>query len=135
MVVGYNPEIQKNIKIGKKNNQNFVNIPTGDLVYKLEYLTKFYGIVFKRQEESYTSKASFFDFDDIPVYDENDTKTYSFSGKRISRGQYKTAKGIILNADLNGALNILTKSSLGGSSLTILQCSGNLDMPLRIRVA
>lgn len=59
------------------------------------------------QEESYTSKASFIDDDRIPVYGEEPTK---FSGKRISRGQYRTADGTVINADLNGSANILRKA-------------------------
>ena len=68
------------------------------------------------QEESYTSKASFLDNDDIPNYekDKKDTKTssykYKFSGKRIKRGLYKTKEGILINADVNGASNIIRKA-------------------------
>ena len=57
-------------------------------------------------EESYTSKSSFLDLDDIPTFKEGEK--YKFSGKRISRGLYKT-KNIIINADVNGSYNILRK--------------------------
>lgn len=60
-------------------------------------------------EESYTSKASFFDKDELPIYGENDN--YKFSGKRIKRGLYRDSKGNIWNADLNGAANIMRKCS------------------------
>ena len=59
LVIGYNETLQKNINLGKANNQNFVNIPMGNIKEKLEYLCKIYGIKFTKQEESYTSKASF----------------------------------------------------------------------------
>ena len=60
------------------------------------------------REESYTSKASFLDNDEIPTYKEKGEKT-CFSGKRITRGNYKTKNGTVINADLNGAANILRK--------------------------
>ena len=90
LVVGYNEMFQRNSHIGKRNNQNFVNIPYGQLRSKLEYLCRLNGIVFVKQEESYTSKSSFWDRDDIPVYKADNPREYQFSGKRVHRGQYKT---------------------------------------------
>lgn len=110
LVVGYNPTIQQNSNMGKVNNQNFVNLPIGQLRDKLNYLCKRYNINFVEQEESYTSKADFLADDDIPTYKAFDSKTYTFSGKRIQRGLYQSSTGILLNADCNGALNILRKS-------------------------
>lgn len=133
LVVGYNETFQQNIKIGKQNNQNFVNIPFGKLRSKLEYLCELNDIVFVKQEESYTSKASFWDKDVIPVYNADHPQKYHFSGKRVKRGLYRTATGKLLNADVNGALNILRKSSVVG--LTALYSSGEVDTPVRIRVA
>jgi len=112
LVVGYNETFQRNSDLGKRNNQTFVNIPYGKLCTKLEYLCKLNGIVFIRQEESYTSKASFWDNDDIPVYSSGDPQNYEFSGRRIKRGIYQTSDGKPINADVNGALNILKKSSV-----------------------
>ncbi|OXB93747.1 hypothetical protein B9L23_02005 [Parageobacillus galactosidasius] len=51
----------------------------------MNHLCKFYGIKFFKQEESYTSKASFFDGDEIPEYNADNPKEYKFSGKRIKR--------------------------------------------------
>lgn len=135
IVVGKNKEMKKNINIGKQNNQIFVQIPTSILAEKLKYLSEYNQIAYVEQEESYTSKADFFSNDTIPTYDLTLKTKHSFSGKRISRGQYKSATGKTINADVNGALNIMLKSSLGGSKLTTLQSSGNLDMPMRIRVS
>ena len=67
------------------------------------------GIPVIETEESYTSKASLIDKDPIPVYKEEDRLEYHFSGKRISRGQYESKEGTILNADVNGAGNIIRK--------------------------
>ena len=132
LVLGYNEDFQRNSNIGSINNQNFVNIPYGKLRDKLIYLCKLYGIEFKLQEESYTSKASFFDGDEIPIYDKENPQEYKFSGKRIKRGLYQTKKGKLINADCNGALNILRKSKV--VDLSILYNRGELNTPKRIRV-
>ena len=133
LVIGYNETLQRNINIGRKNNQNFVNIPVGNIKEKLEYLCKLYGIKFAKQEESYTSKASFLDNDKIPKYNQDNPIEYKFSGRRIKRGLYKTKKSILINADVNGALNILKKSSV--VNLKILYSSGEVDTPVRIRIS
>ncbi|AVQ25341.1 RNA-guided endonuclease InsQ/TnpB family protein [Fusobacterium periodonticum] len=132
LVLGYNEDFQRNSNIGSINNQNFVNIPYGKLRDKLIYLCKLYGIEFKLQEESYTSKASFFDGDEIPVYDKENLQEYVFSGKRIKRGLYQTSAGKLINADCNGALNILRKSKV--VDLSVLYNRGELNTPKRIRV-
>lgn len=93
LVVGYNETFQRGSHIGKQNHQNFVNIPYGQLRSKLEYLCKLNGIAFVKQEESYTSKSSFWDKDAIPVYNADNPKEYQFSGDRIHRGLYRTAGG------------------------------------------
>ena len=133
MIVGYNETFQKDSYIGKTNNQSFVNIPYGKLREKLEYLCQLNGIAYVKQEESYTSKASFWDKDIVPVYNDDNPKTYTFSGKRIHRGMYQTASGECLNADVNGALNILRKSNV--VSLKGLYTRGEVDTPIRIRIA
>ena len=71
-------------------------------------------------------KASFWDEDAIPAYKSDDTEEYHFSGKRINRGQ-------VLNADVNGALNIMRKSSV--VDVNILYSRGEVDTPIRIRIA
>ncbi|MEZ7718130.1 transposase [Leptotrichia wadei] len=133
IVLGYNEDFQRKSNIGSINNQNFVNIPYGKLRDKLIYLCKLYGIEFKLQEESYTSKASFFDGDEIPIYDKENLQEYIFSGKRIKRGLYQTSTGKLINADCNGALNILRKSKV--VDLSVLYNRGELNTPKRIRIA
>lgn len=133
LVVGYNETFQRGNNLGKQTNQNFVNIPYGKLRDKLQYLCELNGIAFVKQEESYTSKASFWDKDDIPVYNADNPQEYEFSGNRIHRGVYKTKDGVVFNADVNGALNILRKSSVVG--LEALYGRGEVDTPVRIRVA
>lgn len=133
LVVGYNETFQRGSNIGKQNNQNFVNIPYGLLRSKLEYLCELNDIIFVKQEESYTSKASFWDKDDLPVYNADNPTEYPFSGKRVHRGLYKAANGKVFNADINGALNIMRKSSV--VDMNILYSRGEVDTPVRIRIA
>ena len=133
LVCGYNETFQRNSNIGKANNQTFVNIPFGKLREKFEYLCKLYSLRFVEQEESYTSKSSFFDMDILPKFEEDKPQTYSFLGKRIKRGLYQTSKDYLLNADVNGALNILRKSNV--VDLEVLYSRGVVDTPTRIRIA
>lgn len=133
IVCGYNETFKNKPNLGKKNNQAFTAIPFGTLREKIEYLCKLYGISYTKQEESYTSKASFFDKDNIPVYNDDNPKKYVFSGKRVKRGLYKTKDGKLINADVNAALNILSKSKV--VDLTVLYNRGELDTPIRIRIA
>ena len=133
LIAGYNVTFQRNSHIGKQNNQNFVNIPYGSLRDKLAYMCELNGITYVEQEESYTSKASFWDKDNIPVYNNDNPKEYEFSGNRVHRGLYKTANGKTFNADINGALNIMRKSSV--VDMNILYGRGEVDTPIRIRIA
>lgn len=132
IVVGYNLDWKRNINIGSCNNQNFAQIPHGNLRFKIKSLCERYEINYVEQEESYTSQGDFFANDTLPVYNADNPQEYNFSGKRISRGQYRTYQGTIINADCNGALNILRKSNL--VDLRVLQARGCLDQPERIRV-
>ena len=133
IVVGYNDGFQENPNLGKVNNQNFVMIPLGKLKSRLEYLCKQYGINFVLQEESYTSRASFFDNDEMSKWNSQNPKQGNFSGKRVYRGLYQTSTGYKFNADVNAALNILRKSKL--IDLSALQCRGEVYPPLRIRIS
>ena len=133
LVIGYNQSFQCKANLGKKNNQIFTHLPFGKIREKLEYLCKLYNINYILQEESYTSKASFFDNDELPIYNADNPQTYEFSGKRIKRGLYQTKKGYHFNADCNGALNILRKSR--AVDLTVLCSRGELDTPKRIRIS
>ena len=71
--------------------------------------------------------------DTIPVYNSDNQEEYQFSGNRIHRGLYKMANGNTFNADVNGALNIMRKSSV--VDMNILYGRGEVDTPVRIRIA
>ena len=102
IVVGYNKEWKQDTNLGKVNNQNFVNIPFYRLINLLEYKCRLKGIKFQTITESYTSKCSFVD-------DEEIKKHTTYSGKRINRELFRTKNGLIINADINSAYNILKK--------------------------
>lgn len=133
VVCGYNPDFTRSMNLGKKVNQQFTQISFGNLREAMQNLCERYGIKYIEQEESYTSKASCLDLDDIPVYNAENPYTGIFSGKRVQRGLYRFADGRTANADVNGAANILRKSKQNFDFEEL--CRGLLDSPLRIRVS
>ena len=108
VIIGNNSGWKNGINLGKRNNQNFVNIPYSKFINQLTYKCQLLGITVITREESYTSKASFLDYDEIPNY--KDETIPKFSGKRIKRGLYRSATRKI-NADVNGAYNIMVKEN------------------------
>jgi putative transposase len=131
IVVGYNPTLKQETKLGKRNNQNFVQIPIFTLRAKLESLCERYGLNYVEQEESYTSSASSLDRDSIPIYNADNPSKKNFSGRRIKRGLYKTKNGHLINADCNGSLNIGFKSKHEGFGRVSRVC---LTQPVRVNV-
>lgn len=119
--------------MGRANNQKFVSVPTVRLIGRIAQLCKQYGINFVETEESYTSKASFIDNDFLPQYGAK-PESWKSSGKRTKRGLFRTAQSWYINADCNGAANIIRKVSttlgldLGGVS------RGALTTPLRLKI-
>ena len=108
VIIGNNNGWKNEINLGKRNNQNFVNIPYTKFINQLAYKCQLLGITVITREESYTSKASFLDYDEIPNY-EDEIKP-KFSGKRVKRGLYRSTTRKI-NADVNGAYNIMAKEN------------------------
>ena len=108
IVFGWNKGQKQESNMGRKNNQKFVQIPTGKLKDRIEQLCDQYGIRFLETEESYTSKSSSLDLDDIPAFGAK-PKGWKPSGKRVKRGLYRSATGIEFNADINGAISIARK--------------------------
>jgi putative transposase len=103
IVIGHNENWKQNADLGKKNNQNFVSIPFYILTNQLQYKAEEIGNLVILQEESHTSKCSFIDTESIEHHE-------TYIGKRVSRGLFRTAKGTIINADVNGSLNIGRKA-------------------------
>lgn len=132
VVFGWNPGQKNGANMGGKTNQKFVQIPTARLKTRISQLCKQYGIKFIETEEAYTSKASFVDNDMLPVFGER-PEGWQPSGRRVKRGLYRTgATNWYINADCNGAANIIRKvSTMLGINLSGV-VRGVLSAPLRI---
>lgn len=126
LYIGRNRFWKQNTDMGKTNNQNFITIPFTMLREMITYKAECAGIRVILHEESYTSQASFIDGDYIPTYKVDDSKA-DFSGKRIGRGLYRAASGETINADLNGAANILRKAKQ--DAFEDIQCYDFLKNP------
>ncbi|HYW18203.1 MAG TPA: transposase [Nodularia sp. (in: cyanobacteria)] len=111
IVLGWNQGQKNGADMGNKNNQKFVKIPTAKLKTRIEQLCKQYGIDFIETEESYTSKTSFLDNDVLPTIGAK-PQGWKSSGIRTNRGLFKTLTGIKINADCNGAANIIRKVAM-----------------------
>jgi putative transposase len=111
LVIGKNPLWKQEANMGRKNNQQFVQIPHARFIDQLTYKARLVGITVVIQEESYTSKASFLDSDPIPTYQANRAEKPVFSGTRIARSWYRARSGQLIHADINGSFNILRKSN------------------------
>lgn len=99
--IGKNKEWKQNINIGKRNNQNFSDIPFNTLITQIKYKASMCGISVIEKQESYTSKCSSLDLESV-------CRQSSYVGKRVKRGLFK-GTDYILNADINGSLNIARK--------------------------
>ena len=108
-MLGHNKDQKQELDLGHVTNQNFIAIPFSSFQSVLIITAAKCGIPVIAREESYTSMASLLDRDAIPTYGKNDGISRQFSGRRIKRGLYRSADGICLNADVNGAGNILRK--------------------------
>jgi putative transposase len=105
LIVGKNPLWKQEVKLGRRTNQNFVQIPHARFVEMLAYKAELVGMRVIISEESYTSRASFLDRDAIPAYDPTRLKEPRFSGRRDGRWYYASGNRSI-HADVNGSYNI-----------------------------
>ncbi|WP_055076776.1 RNA-guided endonuclease TnpB family protein [Pseudanabaena sp. 'Roaring Creek'] len=108
IVVGWNDGIKTESNMGKTNNQSFVQMPLARLKGRIEQLCLIYGIYFVQSEEANTSAASYLDGDSLPEHGQKPVG-WKASGRRTKRGLYRTSDKSLINADLNGAANILRK--------------------------
>ena len=129
VIIGYKKCWKQDVNIGKRNNQSFTSISHLQFVNMIKYKCELEGIRVLLTEESYTSKASALDHDFIP---DRDFKDPVFSGKRIKRGLYQSGYGYI-NADVNGALNIMRKVVGDKEPLSVLSADrGFVFNPIKI---
>lgn len=108
LVIGQNKGWKQDTRMQKDDKQTFIQIPFSKFIEMLKYKCSLNGIDVILQEESYTSKSSFLDQDYICTYGVDDD-LFNPSGKRIKRGLYRSSDKTLLNADINGSLNILRK--------------------------
>ncbi|HAX74099.1 MAG TPA: transposase [Firmicutes bacterium] len=109
LVIGKNDGWKQHVNFKKKDKQNFIHIPYNVFIQTLTYKAEQAGIFVVETEESYTSKASFLDRDALPIYQENNTTKYTFSGYRVKRSWYQSKQHGRIHADVNGAANIQRK--------------------------
>jgi putative transposase len=126
IAVGELKGIKQEINHGRVNNQKFVQLPYGTFKLKLKSKCELYGIEYREVDEAYTSRT------DALAFDEIKEQPYGKS-RRIERGLYKSITGTVLNADVNGALNILRKVS-GDSPAREIVGRGLVNRPWRIRL-
>ncbi len=124
LVIGKNDAWKQEIDIGKRNNQNFVSIPHARFIEMLKYKAELAAIKVVITEESYTSKCSFFDME--PIY-----KHEKYKGRRIKRGLFKASNGRLINADVNGSLNIIRKA-FGNEAFASDSIQGLVVSPVRV---
>ena len=127
--VGKNKNWKQELPFGKVVKQRFAHLPHETFIEQLRYKCQLRGISVVTQEESYTSKASFLDGDDIPVYGE--VENPRFSGRRIKRGLYRSGNDQLINADVNGSYNIMKKGLLSRHQL--LHIDNPMIQPLVVK--
>lgn len=116
------------LKLNMNYNKSFVQIPIQKLVELIKYKAKLQGIEVKFKEESYTSGCSAFDLEPI-------NKKYYKKTRRVVRGLFKSNFGLV-NADVNGSLNILRKEEKCIPEIVkTMRDKGRVSSPLRVRVA
>jgi len=125
IVIGDIAEIKQN----NKHNKHFVSIPIQRLKDLIEYKAKLEGIKVVFVNEAYTSGCSAID-------EESLSKTDYDKSRRIKRGLFKTGNKVI-NADVNGSLNIMRKHLKNGTPKMVKQIRdmGEVDTPERLRVS
>jgi IS605 OrfB family transposase len=103
IVIGYNENWKQEVELGKRNNQTFAQLPFSKLIQQIAYKAEEKGIEIRKQDESHTSKCSFIDNEPIEHRAE-------YVGRRKSRGLFRSAMGILINADVNAGYNIVRKA-------------------------
>jgi putative transposase len=126
IVIGNNKGWKQDANMGKKNNQNFVQVPFAKLIHMIRYKAEELGITVQTVEESYTSKVDH-------LAGELMQKQSQYLGKRKRRGLFQSSIGKLLNADINGAIGILRKA-VGDDFIANLANRGDVFSPMQLRV-
>ncbi len=124
IVIGKNERWKQKIEMGKRNNQNFVQVPLSKLIQQIEYKAEEYGIKVLTVKEPYTSKADHLALEKM----EHKEK---YLGKRIKRGLFKSSIGLRINADINAAIGMLRKVT-GNTLVKELLSRGLVSSPIKL---
>lgn len=127
IVIGKNPLWKQEVNKGKRNNQNFINLPHAKLIDKITYKAEMAGIDVEVPEEAYTSKCDHLAYEVMRHHD-------SYLGKRIKRGLFQSSTGVLLNADINGGIGIGRKV-FGNSVVKQIADSGLAFNPVKINIS
>jgi IS605 OrfB family transposase len=127
IIIGHNTGWKKEVNIGSRNNQNFVQIPHSRLIDYIYYKAKRHGITVEEVTESYTSKTDSLALEPV-------TKHKTYLGKRKRRGLFQSSIGKLINADINGAINILRKC-IGDSFVKEIAGRGGVFLPWYFNVS
>jgi putative transposase len=101
-IIGYNPNWKNNVNLGKINNRNFYQIPYRRLVFKLDEALKLRNKKIIILKESYTSICDSLALEEVKYHE-------TYKGKRLKRGLFSSSTNKLINADINGATNIMRK--------------------------
>lgn len=126
IVIGLNKGWKQEVRLGKRLNQKFVEIPFSKLIDKITYKGRLAGIDVQTTEESYTSKVDHLAFESLEKHD-------VYLGKRKKRGLFQSSTGKLLNADVNGAIGIGRKV-FGNSFVKEIINSGLAFNPIRVNI-
>ena len=135
LIIGKNDGWKQETRMGKRTNQNFMQIPHARFIAMLTYKAALVSIRVLLTEESYTSQASFLDRDPLPVYKQGKHPSHPFSSKRIKRGLYRAPDGRLINADINGSGNIIRKvapDAFGSEGVEDGEATPRVVHPVRI---
>jgi len=124
IAIGYNSGWKQFLALGRRNNQNFAQVPHATLLTMIKYKAQLVGISVIEVNENYTSKCSFLDGEPVEHH-------LQYCGRRVRRGLFRTSAGKKINADVNAALNILKKGvpeafRYGIEGLVTVPCSMSL---------
>ena len=132
IIIGFNKEWKNEVNMGRKNNKTFYGLPHSKLIDYIKYKAQLVGIKVEIQEESYTSKCD-------SLAKELPQKHSKYLGRRVKRGLFQSSIGKLINADINGCINILVKylnSNKQDSSSVVdrILSKGFVFNPLRVQV-
>lgn len=127
LYIGYNKGWKQNVNLGHETNETFYSFPYAELIHMIKYKAEDLGIEVITHEESYTSKCDALALEKV-------RKQKNYLGKRIKRGLFQSSTGKLINADINGALNILRKNISDDEIVRNLIGNGCLYQPTKFNV-